>query len=47
MTLPNISTADEYPESLLRWISVHTDEVYFRDAAHGFLAWAVAAPTAA
>jgi hypothetical protein len=26
-----------------RWISVHTDEVYFRDTAHGFLAWAVAA----
>jgi hypothetical protein len=25
-----------------RWISVHTDEVYFRDTAHGFLAWAVA-----
>jgi hypothetical protein len=22
---------------------VHTDEVYFRDTAHGFLAWAVAA----
>jgi hypothetical protein len=25
-----------------RWVSVHTDEVYFRDTAHGFLAWAVA-----
>ena len=25
-----------------KWISVHTDEVYFRDTAHGFLAWAVA-----
>jgi hypothetical protein len=25
-----------------RWISVHTNEVYFRDTAHGFLAWAVA-----
>ena len=25
-----------------RWASVHTDEVYFRDTAHGFLAWAVA-----
>jgi hypothetical protein len=24
-----------------RWIDVHTDEVYFRDTAHGFLAWAV------
>jgi hypothetical protein len=22
-----------------RWVSVHTDEVYFRDTAHGFLAW--------
>jgi len=25
-----------------RWQSTHTDEVYFRDTAHGFLAWAVA-----
>ena len=25
-----------------RWIAVHTDEVYFRDTAHGFLTWAVA-----
>ncbi len=25
-----------------RWVGVHTDEVYFRDTAHGFLAWAVA-----
>lgn len=25
-----------------RWADVHTDEVYFRDTAHGFLAWAVA-----
>lgn len=25
-----------------RWISVPTDEVFFRDTAHGFLAWAVA-----
>lgn len=25
-----------------RWIAVHTDEVYFRDTAHGFLAWAIA-----
>lgn len=25
-----------------RWLSVHIDEVYFRDTAHGFLAWAVA-----
>ena len=25
-----------------QWVSVHTDEVYFRDTAHGFLAWAVA-----
>ena len=24
-----------------RWITVHTDEVFFRDTAHGFLAWAV------
>ncbi|WP_394752561.1 hypothetical protein [Crenothrix sp.] len=25
-----------------KWIAVHTDEVYFRDTAHGFLAWALA-----
>jgi hypothetical protein len=25
-----------------RWIGTHTDEVYFRDTAHGFLAWAFA-----
>jgi len=25
-----------------RWAATHTDEVYFRDTAHGFLAWAVA-----
>lgn len=25
-----------------KWVNVHTDEVYFRDTAHGFLAWAVA-----
>jgi len=25
-----------------RWLSTHTDEVYFRDTAHGFLAWAIA-----
>ncbi len=24
-----------------RWVDVHTDEVYFRDTAHGFLVWAV------
>ncbi len=24
-----------------KWISVHTDEVFFRDTAHGFLAWAL------
>jgi hypothetical protein len=24
-----------------KWPSVHTDEVYFRDTAHGFLVWAV------
>lgn len=27
----------------IKWATVHTDEVYFRDTAHGFLAWAVAA----
>ena len=25
-----------------RWTEVHSDEIYFRDTAHGFLAWAVA-----
>jgi len=25
-----------------RWAPVHTDEVYFRDTAHGFLAWGIA-----
>jgi hypothetical protein len=25
-----------------KWVGVHTDEVYFRDTAHGFLAWGVA-----
>ena len=25
-----------------KWVSVHTDEVYFRDTAHGFLTWALA-----
>src|SRR5450759_3363936 len=24
-----------------KWANVHTDEVYFRDTAHGFLVWAV------
>jgi len=25
-----------------KWTSIHTDEVFFRDTAHGFLSWAVA-----
>ncbi len=25
-----------------KWANIHTDEVYFRDTAHGFLAWTVA-----
>ncbi len=25
-----------------KWVGLHTDEVYFRDTAHGFLAWALA-----
>jgi len=25
-----------------KWVGMHTDEVYFRDTAHGFLAWSVA-----
>ena len=30
-----------------KWVNVHTDEVYFRDTAHGFLSWAVALVIAA
>jgi hypothetical protein len=30
-----------------RWSSVHTDEVFFRDTAHGLLVWAVGAVIAA
>ena len=26
----------------IKWATIHTDEVYFRDTAHGFLAWSVA-----
>lgn len=26
----------------IKWTDAHTDEVYFRDTAHGFLAWAIA-----
>ena len=26
-----------------RWVGVHSDEVYFRDTAHGFVSWALAA----
>jgi hypothetical protein len=26
----------------VKWLAVHSDEVFFRDTAHGFLAWAVA-----
>lgn len=26
----------------VKWVAAHTDEVYFRDTAHGFLAWGVA-----
>ncbi|HEY1925147.1 MAG TPA: hypothetical protein VGG58_07835, partial [Candidatus Acidoferrum sp.] len=25
-----------------KWVDLHSDEVYFRDTAHGFLAWSVA-----
>jgi hypothetical protein len=25
-----------------KWVGIHNDEVYFRDTAHGFLAWALA-----
>ena len=26
----------------IKWNALHTDEIYFRDTAHGFMAWAVA-----
>lgn len=26
----------------VKWVAVHTDEVFFRDTAHGFLAWSIA-----
>src|ERR1051326_3760337 len=25
-----------------KWVGIHTDETFFRDSAHGFLAWALA-----
>lgn len=25
-----------------KWVDTHTNEIYFRDTAHGFLTWAVA-----
>ncbi|WP_449434760.1 hypothetical protein [Pseudomonas putida] len=31
----------------VRWANLHGDEVYFRDTAHGFLAWAIATLVAA
>jgi hypothetical protein len=31
----------------VKWANLHGDEVYFRDTAHGFLAWAVATLVAA
>jgi len=31
----------------IRWVNVHQDEVWFRDTAHGLLAWAVATLAAA
>ena len=30
-----------------KWVDIHTDEVYFRDTAHGFLVWAVSLVIAA
>jgi hypothetical protein len=38
------STAGGYLAGRLRtkWARIHSDEVYFRDTAHGFLAWALA-----
>ena len=25
-----------------KWVGIHTDETFFRDTAHGFMAWALA-----
>ncbi len=38
------SAAGGYLAGRLRtkWVGVHTDEIYFRDTAHGFLSWALA-----
>src|SRR3569833_2987524 len=30
-----------------KWVGIHTDESYFRDTAHGFLAWALGAVVSA
>jgi len=30
-----------------KWVDVHSDEVYFRDTAHGFLVWALSAVVSA
>ena len=40
-----VSTIGGYVAGRLRtkWVGVHTHEVFFRDTAHGFLAWALAA----
>src|ERR1700680_304017 len=37
------STMGGYLAGRLRtkWVNTHTDEVYFRDTAHGFLVWAL------
>jgi hypothetical protein len=32
-----------WPRLRTQWTGIHTDEVFFRDAAHGFLVWSVAA----
>src|SRR3954447_11925509 len=38
------STVGGYLAGRLRtkWVGIHTDEVFFRDTAHGFVAWALA-----
>ncbi|HCQ46408.1 MAG TPA: hypothetical protein DIW53_06245, partial [Achromobacter sp.] len=30
-----------------KWVDVHSDEIYFRDTAHGFLVWALSAVVSA
>ena len=42
-TLPSLDDpATRVPRLRVRWPQTQPDEVYFRDTAHGFLAWGIA-----